>query len=60
MRPRGEGSDCPSGKVQWATKQDARDGGRYHNLSAYRCLVCGCWHAGNRRRADKRKTVTGR
>jgi hypothetical protein len=49
------GSDCPTGKAQFVSKEVA-DGsakaGRvrgWHSLYAYRCQLCQCWHVGNRR-----------
>lgn len=41
--------DCPSGKVQFATRKQARRGTRYRaaRMSAYRCERCGWWHAGH-------------
>jgi hypothetical protein len=49
------GSDCPSGKWQFATRDAAaaraarlRDG-RSVNAHAYRCEWCACYHIGNRR-----------
>jgi hypothetical protein len=48
------GSDCPTGKWQFATFDAAnqkaaalhRGGSSAH---PYRCALCGCWHVGNRR-----------
>jgi hypothetical protein len=54
------GSDCPTGKIQFATFDTAdtrarslhrRRGG---SARPYHCAWCGCWHLGNRR-ADSSK-----
>lgn len=58
------GSDCPTGKEQF-TRDGARERARsWHArgdaaMRHYRCLVCGCFHIGHRRRADKRRAVEG-
>jgi hypothetical protein len=54
------GSDCPTGKIQYATRETAS--GSAHILRAhrggtaapFRCAWCECWHVGNRR-ADSSK-----
>lgn len=53
-----EGSDCPRGKTQWATRAAAgqhRDWMRRsrlaeRSLKAYRCPECGLFHIGHRGR----------
>ena len=55
------GSDCPSGKQQYATKEHARQAAgagqvRGWATNAYRCLMCECWHIGNRRGNESRKS----
>lgn len=51
-----EGSDCPTGKKQFATKAAARDAARAMRLRGSlahafrdRCGFCECWHIGNPR-----------
>jgi hypothetical protein len=53
---RHEGSDCPTGKRQFASRKATM--GVYHSLHRsrkglaprpYKCPLCLCWHAGNRR-----------
>lgn len=41
--------DCPSGKVQFATRKQARRGAKFRavRLAAYRCGDCGWWHLGH-------------
>lgn len=59
--PRGEGSDCPSGKAQY-TKEGARaerDRLRAEDptIKVYRCQQCDCFHLGHTRREDKRRAL---
>lgn len=51
-----QGSDCKTGKRQFATRKAAM--GSYHSLQRrreglaprpYKCAWCLCWHVGNRR-----------
>lgn len=62
---RDNGSDCPSGKVQY-TKAAARERARWerahghHGVQDYRCDLCGTHHVGNRRRSDKKSTMQRR
>jgi hypothetical protein len=49
------GSDCVTGKVQYATKASARESARsLHrdrrapSANAFRCGWCQCWHVGNK------------
>ena len=49
-----EGSDCVTGKIQYATKHTAQNAARAGRvikgrptLHAYRCDWCSCWHIGN-------------
>jgi hypothetical protein len=48
------GSDCPTGKIQYATKAAAiravgpLRGRRGRSLNAFRCSWCTCWHTGNK------------
>jgi hypothetical protein len=49
-----EGSDCVTGKRQYAdrdTAKDAAQAGRARGwlTYSYRCPFCQCWHIGNRR-----------
>lgn len=49
-----EGSDCVTGKRQFATKQAASSAAsglraKGHHTYAYKCAWCGCFHTGNRR-----------
>lgn len=45
--PAGRGS-CPTGKVQFATRKQARWGRRDGaTLSVYRCTDCDWWHLGH-------------
>jgi hypothetical protein len=42
--------DCPSGKVQFATRKQAKKGARFRSLSglaAYKCGECEFWHLGH-------------
>lgn len=41
--------DCPTGKVQFASRKQARRGARFRaiSLSAYRCGDCDWWHLGH-------------
>ncbi len=42
--------DCPSGKVQFATRKQAKRGRRFRGLTdvrAYRCGDCAFWHLGH-------------
>ena len=61
-----EGSDCPTGKEQFANRKAARDGVKKahargdHAMSIYRCMQCECYHVGHKRRAVKRKALGGR
>ena len=50
------GSDCPTGKRQFATKKDAEDAARqlrtrgsFAHAFRDRCGYCDCWHVGNPR-----------
>jgi hypothetical protein len=54
-----EGSDCVTGKTQYANKEEAvkvaqalRRQGRM--VSAFRCSWCGCHHTGNQRRNNSK------
>jgi hypothetical protein len=40
---------CPTGKVQFASRKQARRGAKYRSisLSAYRCEDCDWWHLGH-------------
>lgn len=40
---------CPSGKVQFATRKQARRGAKFRavRLSVYRCERCGWYHLGH-------------
>ena len=64
------GSDCPSGKEQFATRAAAAErrdalrasGQAEVSLGVYHCLECWCWHVGHkgrrkevRRRRDQRR-----
>jgi hypothetical protein len=50
------GSDCPTGKAQYATKQYAIEASvalrhnrkRGHTANAYRCAWCSLFHVGNK------------
>lgn len=54
------GSDCHTGKTQYATKTQARQAARagrskgWNTVLAYLCPWCGCWHIGNRRSANSK------
>lgn len=42
--------DCPTGKVQFATRKQARRGARFRSLdrlSVYRCEECAFFHLGH-------------
>lgn len=58
-----EGSDCPTGKVQWATAAIAKEEAHHArvrgqwSVRSYHCMQCGLWHLGNKRRADKRRSM---
>jgi hypothetical protein len=41
--------DCPTGKVQFASRKQARRGARFRSvrLSAYDCDQCAFWHLGH-------------
>jgi hypothetical protein len=42
--------DCPSGKVQFATRKQARRGARFRaikGVGVYRCDECSWWHLGH-------------
>lgn len=47
------GSDCKTGKRQFATKRDADETVKalhtrgWATLRSYRCRICKCWHTGN-------------
>jgi hypothetical protein len=48
------GSDCRTGKRQFADKRSADENVRYNRaahgwteLRAYKCRICKCWHTGN-------------
>lgn len=50
-----EGSDCKTGKRQFASKEAADANVRWNyatngwtSLRSYRCDMCKCWHTGNR------------
>lgn len=56
LRPRpNEGSDCVTGKVQFATRDAAQAAARslrkrhHYPPAPFRCALCDCWHIGNRR-----------
>jgi hypothetical protein len=51
-----EGSDCPTGKMQYATKDAARQAAaakrrrmNWRNARSYQCPWCRCFHIGNPR-----------
>jgi hypothetical protein len=49
-----EGSDCLTGKRQFATKRDAIQSAsslrrkQHGTPNAFRCAWCECWHVGNK------------
>jgi hypothetical protein len=49
------GSDCVTGKTQYASKAVAKQASASHvhgrGLNTFRCPFCGCWHVGNRRQS---------
>jgi hypothetical protein len=61
-----EGSDCPTGKRQYATREAAdaavaagrRQG--WSSINRYRCPLCECWHTGNKFRFETSKNRTRR
>lgn len=52
------GSDCITGKTQYATKADAHQAALagqsrgWDKVAAYRCQFCECYHTGNPRRQN--------
>lgn len=57
-----KGSDCPTGKEQFASKEAASERvltlrRRGFAVRTFRCEMCGCIHIGHRRRADKKRML---
>jgi len=56
-----QGSDCPTGKRQYATRQAADAAvaaGRrrgWTSFNRYHCALCRCWHTGNKMRFETTK-----
>ena len=58
-----EGSDCPTGKCQYVTREAAwaiamgikrKHGEGWRTIRPYLCAFCSCWHLGNRRNQNSR------
>jgi hypothetical protein len=53
------GSDCLTGKQQYATKEVAAESAKAARargwpMRPYRCPLCQCWHVGNSRQSNSK------
>jgi hypothetical protein len=55
------GSDCMTGKQQFATREVAQQSAKagrargWTSMQAYQCPLCRCWHVGNRRNSNSKQ-----